>query len=172
MRLIALAPFLLPFIVPAQSVLFHFTNGTTQSFAVADIRKLTFVDDEQVLWLADGTQYAWNVSTIGQYEFNATTGIEHVASGMVPLQLQIYPNPATAELTVETQLPKAARLVVDILDLQGRAVRGLHDGEWPAGACRIHWNAADGRGARVPPGTYLVRIASPYGSSARPVVIQ
>ena len=38
--LIALALF--PAALSAQTVFFHFTNGTTQSYAVEDIRKLTF----------------------------------------------------------------------------------------------------------------------------------
>ena len=42
----------------------------------------------------------------------------------------------------------------------------------PAGAHRLQWDAANGRGARVAPGTYLVRLATPYGSSTKPVVIQ
>ena len=125
-----------PLLAKAQTVFFHFTDGTTQSYAVADIRKLTFVGDEQVLWLNDGTQYTWNVSTIGQYEFDETIGIEHIASGPAPLKLSVYPNPATAAVTLDTELPQAARLVVDILDLQGRVVRGLFAGERPAGTHR------------------------------------
>jgi flagellar hook assembly protein FlgD len=161
-----------PLLAQAQTVFFHFTDGSTQSYAVADIRKLTFVGDEQVLWLNDGTQYTWNVSTIGQYEFDETIGIEHIASGLAPLQLSVFPNPATAEVTLDTELPQAARLVVDILDLQGRVVRSLYAGERPAGPYRLQWDTTDGRGARVAPGTYLVRLATPYGSSTKPVVIQ
>ncbi len=81
MRAIFLTLALLPVTLTAQTVFFYFTNGSTQSFAVADIRKLTFEGDEQVLWLNDGTQYTWNVSTIGQYEFEEMVGIEHIASG-------------------------------------------------------------------------------------------
>lgn len=172
MRPLILALACIPAALSAQTVFFHFTNGTTQSYEVTDIRKLTFVGDEQVLWLNDGGQYTWNVSTIGQYEFEEATGIEHIASGLVPLQLHVYPNPATAEVTVDTELPQAARLVVDILDLQGRVVRGLYAGERPAGAYRLQWDAADDRGARVAPGTYLVRLTTPYGSSTKPMVIQ
>lgn len=172
MRPLLLTLFLLPAVLSAQTVFFHFTDGTTQSYAVEDIRKLTFVGDEQLLWLNDGAQYTWNVSTIGLYEFDETIGIEHIASGLAPLQLSVYPNPATAEVTLDTELPQAARLVVAILDLQGRVVRGLYAGERPAGAYRMQWDAADDRGARVAPGTYLVRLSTPYGSSTKPVVLQ
>jgi hypothetical protein len=161
-----------PALAQAQTVYFHFTDGTTQTYAVEDIRKLTFVGDEQVLWLNDGTQYTWNVSTIGQYEFDETIGIEHIASGVAPLRLHLYPNPASAEVTVETELPQGGRLVVDILDLQGRVVRSLYAGERPAGPYRLQWDSTDGRGARLAQGTYLVRMATPWGSSTNPVVLQ
>jgi hypothetical protein len=172
LRLLVAALLLLPAALSAQSVFFHFTNGTTQTYAVEDIRKLTFVGDEQVLWLNDGTQYTWNVSTIGQYEFQEGVGIEHIASGVAPLRLHLYPNPASAEVTVETELPQGGRLVVDILDLQGRVVRSLYAGERPAGPYRLQWDSTDDRGARLAQGTYLVRMAPPWGSSTKPVVLQ
>jgi hypothetical protein len=74
MRTLLLALACGPALAQAQIVYFHFTDGTTQTYAVEDIRKLTFVGDEQVLWLNDGTQYTWNVSTIGQYEFQEASG--------------------------------------------------------------------------------------------------
>jgi len=172
MRPLILALACIPAALSAQTVFFHFNNGTTQSYEITDIRKLTYVGDEQVLWLSDGTQYAWNVSTIVQYKFDQTTGIEHIASGLAPMQVHVYPNPATATVTVETTLPQAARLVVEVLDLQGRLVRGLHAGALPAGPNRMQWDTTDERGARVAAGTYLVRLATPYGSSTKPVVIQ
>jgi hypothetical protein len=161
-----------PLLTQAQTVFFHFTDGTTQNYAVTDIRKLTFIGDAQVLWLDDGSQYTWNVSTIGHYEFEENLGIEHIGSGRAPLQLSVYPNPATSVVTVETNLPHTARLVVAILDVQGRIVSGLYDGERPAGSCRIQWDATDGQGSRLAPGTYLVRLSTPDGSSAKPLVIQ
>jgi hypothetical protein len=160
----------IPAAVSAQIVFFHFTDGSMQSYALSDIRKLTFVGDEQVLWLNDGTQYTWNVSTIGQYEFDQITGNEHITLGLA--QLHVYPNPANAAVTVDTELQQPARLVVDILDMQGRVVRGLFAGDRPAGAQRLHWDAADDSGARVVPGNYLVRLGTPYGSSTKPLVIQ
>lgn len=163
---------LVPVTLSAQTVSFHFTNGTEQSYALSDIRRLTFVGDEQVLLLNEGTQYTWNVSSIGRYEFDETIGIVNVASGFAPLQLKVYPNPATAEVSLDTELPLAGRLEVDILDLKGRMVRELYAGERPSGALRLQWDAADDSGARVSPGTYLVRLDTPYGSSIKPVVIQ
>ena len=161
-----------PVLASAQSVFFHFTDGTVHSYALADIRKLTFEGDEQILWLSNGAQYTWNVSTIGQYEFQEGTGIEHIASGQEPLQLNLYPNPAGALVTVETELPQGVRLMVDILDVNGRLVRGLYAGERPSGLFRLPWDVANVLGERVVSGTYLVRLRTPWGSSTKPLLVQ
>jgi|GEM_PF-5928577 len=161
-----------PVLASAQSVFFHFTDGTAQSYALADIRKLTFLGDEQILWLNNGAQYTWNVSTIGQYEFQEGTGIEHIASGLEPLQLNLYPNPAGSLVTVETSLSQGGRLMVEILDLHGRLVRGLYAGERPVGLVRLQWDVTNVLGARVAAGTYLVRLSTPWGSSTKPLLVQ
>lgn len=88
------------------------------------------------------------------------------------MRLHLYPNPANSELTVETDLPLAARLVVEILDLHGRVVRGIFAGERPVGAHRLKCDATDALGARLAPGTYLVRLSTPYGSSSKQLVVQ
>ncbi len=75
-------------------------------------------------------------------------------------------------MTVQVELVQSGRLVVEVLDIQGRMVSGLYAGERPAGPFRLQWDVTDDRGARVAPGTYLVRIGTPYGSSTKPVVIQ
>ena len=172
MRQILLALILLPVSLSAQTVYFYFTDGTMQSYAVADIRKLTYESDEQVLWLNNGTQYSWNVSTIGHYEFQEMTGVEHIASGYAPLPLQVYPNPSGGPVTVEVELVQSGRLVMEVLDLQGRIVRGLYTGERTTGPFLLQWDVTDDRGARVAPGTYMVRIRTPHASSTKPVVIQ
>jgi hypothetical protein len=172
MRLLFLSVTLLPTILSAQMVYFHFTNGTMQAYPVAEIRKLTFVANEQVLLLNDGTQYTWDLITIGSYEFgDISTGSQHIASGLQPLHLQLYPNPAITAVTLETEMPQNDRLVVDVLDMQGRVVRALFSGERPQGVFRIEWNVADDKARTVAPGTYLVRLTTPNGSTTKPVVI-
>jgi len=173
MRLLFLSVTLLPTILSAQMVYFHFTNGSSQAFPVAEIRKLTFVANEQVLLLNDGTQYTWDLVTIGSYEFgDIATGVQHVASGNEPLRLKLYPNPATTAVNIETEMVQDDLLVVEVLDMQGRVVRALYSGERSQGGFRIEWNLADDKSGTAPPGTYLVRLATSHGSTSMPVVIQ
>lgn len=171
MRPLLLLLTMLPTGLFAQTAFFHFTNGTVLSYALTDMRKLTFVNDEQVLWLNDGTQYTWNVSTIGRYDFVETVGIEHIASGLEPLGLHLFPNPASTEVIVEADLPEAGRLVAEVLDLHGRVIRGLFAGDRAMGLQRLTWDTTDALGTRVAPGTYLVRLSTRHGSTAKPVVV-
>ncbi len=163
---------LLPGGLCAQSMVFHFTNGSSETFALADIRKTTFAGTEQVLWLDNGTQYVWALDAIDRVEFqDITTGVQHVPSGLQPLDLRLSPNPSTADVVIATELQHRSRLVVDVLDAQGRLVRRLYDGEPPVGPFRMRWDGADGQAGRVPPATYWVRLATTTGSTAKPVVI-
>ena len=59
--------------VNAQTIDFNYTDGTTSSYNLNDIRKITFDVDIMNLHLWDGTIYSWDVNTIGQYEYNEGT---------------------------------------------------------------------------------------------------
>ncbi len=163
---------LLPGVLSAQTVVFHFTNGSTETYALADIRKSTFAALDQVLWLADGTQYTWALDAIQKVEFpDISTGVTHIASGIQPLDLRLSPNPSTAEVTLTTEMREAGKLVVEVWDAQGRLVRGLFQGELPVGPFQLRWDGADGHGDRVAPATYLVRLVTAGGSTAKPLIM-
>lgn len=64
-----------------------------------------------------------------------------------------YPNPARGTVTVILALDQAQHVRVEVFDLLGRRVQTLHDGLLPATAHRFALN-----GARLPSGTYVVRV--------------
>jgi flagellar hook assembly protein FlgD len=172
LRATAFAVALLPAVLCAQSMVFHFTNGSTETFALSAIRKCTFVALDQVLWLADGTQYTWALDAIGKVEFpDISTGVTHIASGMEPLNLRLSPNPSMAEVNIATEMREAGRLVVEVWDAQGRVVRRLFEGELAAGPFQLQWDGTDGRGGRVAPATYLLRLVTASGSTAKPLIM-
>jgi flagellar hook assembly protein FlgD len=172
LRATALVVALLPLGLCAQTVVYHFTNGSTETFALSAIRKCTFVALDQVLWLEDGTQYTWAMDAIGKVEFpDISTGVVHIAAGMEPLDLRLSPNPSAAEVTLTTEMREAGRLVVEVWDAQGRLVRRLFEGELPVGPFQLQWDGADDRGGRVAPATYLLRLVTAGGSTARPMIM-
>ena len=76
---LALALVLLTVSSQAQSIYFNYTNGTNASYLLEDVRKITFDNDVMNLHFLDGTLYAWNVSTIGYYQYEESAlGVEEV----------------------------------------------------------------------------------------------
>lgn len=89
------------------------------------------------------------------------------------LAVRAEPNPARGRLALAVESEQAGELRAEIHDVTGRIVRRLHGGWRPAGAARLHWDGADVRGARVPPGVYLVTVRSGERTArARVVMIE
>lgn len=70
----------------------------------------------------------------------------------------IRPSPARGPATVRLTLPQAGRVSVRVWSSAGRLVAEPFAGELAAGARELVWNLADGRGERVPAGTYFVEL--------------
>ncbi len=66
-----------------------------------------------------------------------------------------FPNPATARATLPFDLPGAADVRIEVLDVRGRRVALLVDEPLAAGQHEARWDAED-----APSGVYLVRLAA------------
>ena len=67
-------------------------------------------------------------------------------------------------------LPRAGRATLVVFDVAGRRVKGLIDGEMPAGRHAVNWDATDDAGQRVAPGVYFYRLTTPDGAGTRSAV--
>ena len=56
----------------SQKIHFNNKDSAKSSYGLEDVRKITFDGDLMNLHLLDGSLYAWNVSTIGHYEYEET----------------------------------------------------------------------------------------------------
>ncbi len=174
--LIAMRPWLVwlafsPVPLSAQTVFFHFTDSSVQSFALEDVRKVTFVNDEQVLWLADGTQYYWNVGTIEKFEFTEAVGVQRLTWGIEAVPVELYPNPSNGQVTIEISLVRTTRVTVDLIDMQGRWVKTLFMGERSAGRHRLQLSATDihsGHGLS----SYVLRVSTPEYSTSTTLMVE
>lgn len=81
------------------------------------------------------------------------------------------PNPVVVGTTLRFAVPEAGRVRLMIAGIDGRRVRLLLDGEWPAGPARLAWDGRDDSGRRVPDGVYVCRIATRTGSAARRIAV-
>jgi hypothetical protein len=72
--------------------------------------------------------------------------------------LAATPNPSRSVTRFTLQLPTAGHLRLSILDLTGRMIATLADGEFPAGEHDVRWDAP------AAPGVYFARLEAPGGA--------
>jgi 1,4-alpha-glucan branching enzyme len=82
-----------------------------------------------------------------------------------------YPNPTAGGTRIAFELGKPGRARIAIHDVAGRLVRVVEEREYPSGRAEISWDGTDGRGDRVAPGIYLIRIESGGKSAIRKAIL-
>ncbi len=82
---------------------------------------------------------------------------------VVPALRQNVPNPFNPTTTINFDVPKAGRVKLRIYRPDGSFVADVVDGEYPAGAQHVTWNARDRSGAPLPSGAYLCRMDADGG---------
>ncbi|WP_397546298.1 FlgD immunoglobulin-like domain containing protein [Rhodothermus marinus] len=69
-----------------------------------------------------------------------------------------WPNPFREAVHVPFHLPAPTPVRLEVYDLLGRSVRVLVEGPLGAGTHTFVWDGRDGRGRRLPPGLYVLRL--------------
>ena len=110
-------------------------DGTTQSFNIEDVRKLTF---SGVVGVKDG-------EIIGNAIKSFTL-------------LQNYPNPFNPTTTIEYQIPKAGNVKVNIYNITGQLIRTIENSFKNAGAYKVNWDSRNNFNQSVASGIYLFQV--------------
>jgi len=66
-------------------------------------------------------------------------------------------NPVRGDVAFDVALPAAARVTLDVFDVNGARVTRLVDGAWPAGVHRVAWDGRDAGRRPLPAGLYFAR---------------
>jgi len=80
------------------------------------------------------------------------------------------PNPFRTTTLIPFALPQRSVVKLRLLDLQGRIVRSLADGEFPAGQHQLRWDGRDDHGQVVRAGVYFVKLVTSDGTAMRRAV--
>lgn len=83
---------------------------------------------------------------------------------------QNRPNPFRGSTLVPFDLPRAARVTLEMFDLQGRRVREL-SGAFPSGSHVLEWDQRDDSGTPVAPGVYLYRLSAGRERADRKLIV-
>ena len=81
------------------------------------------------------------------------------------------PNPGAGTTTLSFALPRAGRVTLAVFDTQGRRVRTLASGRFPAGVHAVRWDGADESGRRVTSGVFTCRLESEAGTRQQRLVL-
>lgn len=171
MRHLLLTLVLLPALLSAQSVFFHFTDGSTVSYPITDVRSTDFDGGNMRVFLWDGTMYSWSMSSLANYQFNdIITQAPNDAATLTPLE--VFPNPTSGEVTIGFEVHGLGEVSLEVLDLRGALVRLVHRGKLPAGAQRLRWDGHDAKGQPVASGNYLCRVVQGPRAATKQVIVQ
>jgi hypothetical protein len=117
----------------------------------------------------------FNFDSLRVLVFDPAAQPEPVAVGAGPaaaLELAVpSPSPVRDHGTFRFALPQAGRVRLAIVDLQGRHVRTLADGDFAADRFVRGWDLRDDAGARVAPGVYLAMLATSGGRAVQRFVV-
>ena len=81
--------------------------------------------------------------------------------------IEVFPNPASNNLTVNYYLKAAGKMKVDLLDISGRLVESVFEGNKPAGEHSQNMQVGN-----LSPGIYFVRLSVNGGQVTRKLVVQ
>ncbi len=150
----------------AQSIRFNYTDGTNASYNLEDVRKITFDANVMNLHLLDGSMYAWNVSTIGHYQYDESSlNVQEWLNIANAWDVMIFPNPTSANLNVCFNLPKEDEITIALFDKQGKLILQKSLGKQVPGE---HQETLDL--SNIPQGTYVCRISGKQNTITKKII--
>ena len=149
-----------------QKIHLNYTDRRRASCDLGDVRKISFEGDVMNLHLLDGSLYAWNVSTIGHYEYEeAPLNTQELLDKANAWNLTVFPNPTSTNLNVSFNLPKADEMSIALYDLQGKVVLEKKLGTKAMGKYQEVLNIS-----ALPNGIYVCRISGVHNSITKQII--
>ncbi|MBL7940513.1 MAG: hypothetical protein JNL43_14225 [Flavobacteriales bacterium] len=171
MRQLMFAFALLPSCISAQSLLIEFTNGTSVSHPIIDVRSTDLESTTMRVHLWNGNTEVHERSAIARCEFvGSATGLSEKVDGS--LGMEVFPNPSSGPVRITCELNGHAPVRAEILEISGKLVRTLYQGPAAGPSLVLNWNGTNDAGVAVPDENYLCRIRQGAGSATRQIVIQ
>ncbi len=114
-------------------------------------------------------------SSVGQYlimlQSTSPVSVESPPQGLRAIELgSSFPNPSSAKARIDYSVPTRGPVTLRLLDVSGREVRVLVDGQVTAGAHQVTWDGRDGRGRPMPAGAYFYELTANGQRSTRKIV--
>lgn len=101
-------------------------------------------------------------ATSVNFETGMHVGVEEISAKFVSLT----PNPANEEVNISYFVSNDSKVIISLLDINGRLVAELVNGSMPAGQHHHKWNAGE-----IPSGVYMIRLKTNDVTSTSRLVI-
>ena len=110
--------------------------------------------------------YAWNVSTIGYYQYDESSlNVQEWLSSANAWEVVIFPNPTSTTLNVRYNLPKEDELTIALFDMQGKLILQKKLGKQVSGEHKETLDLTS-----MPQGTYVCRISGQQNTINKTVI--
>lgn len=100
----------------------------------------------------------------------AKTAVDETSAASLVLGAS-QPNPFTSSTQIFLRLPATGPVSLEVVDVGGRVVRTLAEGEMTAGPHMLTWDGRREDGQRVPAGTYFYRLRTKGREVARKLMV-
>lgn len=141
-------PYTLVFTCNGPQLLFDIYIPSTGDHWVLGANTTHLQEGKSGLLMGDEPNAMWD-----WFEAVPFTGVEHETPGIVPLSLEVSPNPFSEAVGITLAGDGAEGATVRIYDMGGREVASLQ----PTAGSTVLWTGEGGDGEPLPPGVYLLR---------------
>ena len=99
------------------------------------------------------------------------TGIEEYGEEHNSVSFSIFPNPLANNALIRFNLEQPSHVLINIYNSAGQLISELTNEMLNAGNHELAWNVNDSRGARLPNGTYFMRVVTDQDVLSKPIVV-
>ena len=114
-----------------------------------------------------GSRSSMQVDNVDLHQGTSVDVPSNRALGSGGLSLAITPNPFREGGSIALSNDRGGRIEVAVLEITGRRVRQLFQGERQPGEIAMRWDGRDEAGRQLEPGVYFVSARGPEGSVTR-----
>ncbi|MEX2590715.1 MAG: T9SS type A sorting domain-containing protein [Chitinophagales bacterium] len=149
----------------AQNILFDYADGSSASYEIDDVRKITFEDTLMNLHLVDGSIYTWGINSINHFKYDEITSLNEAIENVNSFDVNVFPNPTEDILHVMYNLSDVDEITITLYDIKGKVIKEQRMGKQAKGQHQEAFSVAD-----LPQGNYLCRVSGIQESITKKVI--
>ncbi len=128
--------------ISAQNMLLQKTDNSTDIYAINNIKKITYDNNNVSINLTSGTTEVKDITTISQITFdNIITTINKESESVGTISF--YPNPSKDEISFNYTLKSESPVLIEVYSVKGELVKKINLGKLPTGNHTYKLNVAD-----------------------------